>query len=173
VLALLSVENGDRWTSTDLLAEIARAEPDVVRERALRLLAYRERTRHELTERLTGEGLSADAVSQTLDRLETIGALSDERFAEWHARSKVASGWGRPRIERSLEEKGVDRDMAAAVLDEFAPSEAEVDRALALIATRHITGPKDRDRALARLARRGYSPSDALAALRAAGDLER
>jgi SOS response regulatory protein OraA/RecX len=170
VLTAAGIEDGATWDLDKLSAAIRSVEPGVARERAVLLLGHRERTRHELQERLEREGLSAEPVADVLDRLSEVGALSDERYAEWFTRSKVGAGWGRPRIEHALRQKGVADDLAQSFLDEFAPLDGEVDRARAVIGSRPLEGPKERDRALAKLARKGFAPPDALSALRLEAD---
>jgi len=166
VLAAAGIGIGATCDLGELRTRIAESEPRVARERALLLLGHRERSRHELQERLEGEGLSCASVTTTLDRLEESGTLSNERFTDSYARSKTASGWGRPRITRELMLKGVSDDLATDILDEYAPLDEEISRAQALLENHPLDTPKARNRALGRLARKGYAPSDALAALR-------
>jgi regulatory protein len=148
-----------------LLEHIERIEPDVVRERALLLLGHRERTRQELLRRLTGEGFTAEIVTAALDHFEEIGALSDARYAEIFARSKIAAGWSRKRIERRLTADGCSKELARTTLDELTDDSDDLERACALIDKLDLEDPRIRNRALGRLARRGFSPSQAFAAL--------
>ena len=119
----------------------------------------------ELDERLTSEGFSRDVVATTLDHFEEIGALSDARYADILARSKLAAGWSRSRIERRLNDDGVSRELVQAILDELTNDADDLERACALITHLDLGDPKVRNRALGRLARRGFSPSQAYAAL--------
>lgn len=171
VVSVVGIEDGSEWDLAELRRRIEDAEPQIARERALLLLGHSERTRLQLQQRLEREGLSQNAVSGVLDRLEEVGAVSDERYADCFTRSKTIAGWGRPRISRALVEKGVSDDLIASVLDEYAPAESEADRARTVIASRPLSTPRERDRALARLARKGFAPSDALSALRTEADL--
>src|SRR5206468_10552152 len=50
-------------------------------DRALRLLAVRDRSRRELQRRLLMAGFDAEAVEETLERLESAGVIDDRRFA--------------------------------------------------------------------------------------------
>lgn len=166
VLSAANIDSEDPGSPAGVLEVIDAMEPLVAKERALRLLGHRERTHHELRVRLGDEGLSDASILPVLARLEEIGALSDERFAELYVRSKAASGWGRPRIERALADKGVAPEISQRMLDEFVPVDQERARAYRLAQTRALSTPRERERALARLARKGFAPSDALAAIK-------
>lgn len=165
VLSAANIDPEAQYAPGDVLDLIDATEPLVAKERALRLLAHRERTHHELCTRLSDEGLAEENILPALARLEEVGVLSDERFTECYVRSKAASAWGRPRIERALAEKGVATDLRSRILDEYVPVEAERERAYRLAHKRPITTPRERDRALAGLARKGFAPSDAFAAI--------
>ena len=153
-------------TQPALLADhISRLEPTVVRDRAVLLLGYRERTRSELDKRLEEEGFSPECVAAALDRLEEVEALSDVRYAEILARSKLAAGWSQSRIERRLCSDGVSRELARETLGELTCDSEDVERACALIKNLDLDDPSVRTRALGKLARRGYSPSQAYEAI--------
>jgi regulatory protein len=151
-------------------------EPRHARERAFRLLAYRERSTAEISARLTDDGYLPDVVAETVGWLTDTGLLDDERFTEQMARSLVSlRGFGRQRALRELRRFGIDDDMAARALDALAPAEGEDARALEM--AHRLVRPSDTvDRLAARLVRRGFSTADALKAARActaaAGDQE-
>ncbi|MDC8445621.1 MAG: recombination regulator RecX [Nitrosomonas sp.] len=83
--------------------------------RALRYLARREYSRHELEQKLAAHENSQQQVSDLLDQLERDGYLSTERFAEQTARIR-RSRLGSQRIVRELKEKGVDEHVIADIL---------------------------------------------------------
>jgi SOS response regulatory protein OraA/RecX len=152
--------------NTALLEEhVARLEPTAVRDRALLLLGHRERTRAELDSRLEGEGFSPTSVREALDRLQEVGALSDVRYAEILARSKLAAGWSGSRVHSRLCKDGVSRELATETLAVLTSDSDEIERACALLKGLDLEGGKARNRAIGRLARRGYSPSQAYAAI--------
>ncbi len=94
-----------------------------VREKALRLLDVRGRSRYELENRLTACGFSASIVGQVLDRLEDLGLLNDRLFAIERARSTGRiKGWGPRKIGQDLRSKGIDEAIIeAAVLQAYEP----------------------------------------------------
>jgi regulatory protein len=98
-------------------------------DRALRLLAVRPRSRRELETRLRSAGFDPDMIAEELTRLEEVGLLDDERFAQEFAEhslgrklsgrravasSLAAKGVSRPVIERALQDIVGDEDARAA-----------------------------------------------------------
>lgn len=151
-----------------------------VRERALRLLDQRARSRHELRDRLLDprrvkEGEDApdpDLVDEVLDALERAGLIDDEAFAQQWVRQRFERrGKSSVVLRRELQEKGVsaaDRESALSLIDER--DEQQLARTLARKKARSVkTVPADRtarDKELRRivgvLARRGFPQSMAL-----------
>jgi regulatory protein len=145
-----------------------------VHERALGLLAVRQRSRRELERRLVQAGFHRDEVDAELGRLELVGLIDDEAFARAVVESRMGSrGESRRAVAVKLSQAGVDREVAGAALDE-APEDEQV-RADRLAETRagRVAG-LDPATGFARvsgfLMRRGYPPGVArLAARRALG----
>jgi regulatory protein len=91
------------------------------RERALRLLGLRDRSRREIERRLRQAGFDAGVIAQTVEWLAGLGYLDDRRFAAAYAAEKWRGGWGPRRIHTELAAKGVERpviDEALAPLEE-------------------------------------------------------
>lgn len=99
---------------------------DAVREceaAAVRLLASREHSRHELLQKLRQRcECDSDSLAQLLDKLQEMGYLDDARYAAAFIRSSVARGRGEQRITYELREHGVSDTIAAQAL-----ADAEVD----------------------------------------------
>lgn len=137
---------------------------------ALKSLARRERTIAETRKWLRGRKVESRLIDPVVARLCEIGALDDARYADLYAQDKrELAGWGERRIRAGLEEKGVDRDEIDRVMAAESHSE-QVERGVALVAERIPSSPGDRDRAraLALLARRGFPEAVAYEAVRAA-----
>ena len=94
-----------------------RPEPSL-RERALRLLARREYSRHELQRRLAPHAEDAEALEPLLDDLKRRGWLSEQRVVEQVVHARQAKFGGR-RIAHELREKGVADELIAGALAEF------------------------------------------------------
>ena len=147
-----------------------------IHERALGLLAVRQRSRRELERRLVQAGFEPDAVEAELARLDQVGLIDDAAFAAAVVESRMgARGESRRAVGVKLQQAGVDRDVALAALDE-AP-EGEQDRAdrLAQARASRVSG-LDPAVGFARvrgfLMRRGYPPGVARQAARRALGLE-
>lgn len=99
---------------------------DAVREceaAAVRLLASREHSRHELLQKLRQRcECASESLAQILDKLQEMGYLDDARYAAAFIRSSVARGRGEQRITYELREHGVSDTIAAQAL-----ADAEVD----------------------------------------------
>lgn len=92
-------------------------ELHAAKEQAMRWLARREYARVELQRRLHGKGYSDAAIEATLERLLELDLQSDQRFTESYIRARSIRGYGPLRIRAELGERGVPRDMIAAMLD--------------------------------------------------------
>jgi regulatory protein len=77
------------------------------RASALRLLARREHSRHELALKLRQRQAPESIIDRVLDDYEQEGWLSDERFAEVYGRQRRALGYGPARIRSELQQRGV------------------------------------------------------------------
>ena len=136
-----------------------------VKERALRLLSVRSRSRSELEQRLLRAGYDAEEVETALIDLERVGLIDDEAFAIQVAESQKRKGMGRRAGLNALRVKGVDRALAERVADEVSP-EDEAERALE-VAVQRLTKLRGLDPATRRrrlqdfLMRRGYDPATA------------
>lgn len=77
------------------------------------LLARREHSRRELSQKLSKRFPETDVIPQVLDRLEEENLLSDQRFTEAYIRARSNKGFGPQRIQIELREKGVsDTDIS-------------------------------------------------------------
>lgn len=88
--------------------EPEQATPGEIRARAMGLLARREYSRRELQRKLRQKGYADAALAEVLDGLVAERLLSDERFAESYARSRLQRGYGPLRIRAELQERGID-----------------------------------------------------------------
>jgi regulatory protein len=80
---------------------------------ALRRLAHRDHSEHELRAALGRRGHSAEEIEAVLARLRRAGYVDDSAFALRFARSRLEHrGLGRFRIRAALRAKGVERRLA-------------------------------------------------------------
>jgi len=140
---------------------------------ALHLLARRELTVRQLRERLVDREHDRDDIERAIEHLLDTKALDDARVAAAYVRTALkVKGRGRLRIQRELQELGVERDVAT---DALADAFGDVDeRALIAAAIKKklrgkpkISTPADYARVYQFLMRQGFSPAGVSAALRA------
>ena len=137
---------------------------------ALRAIGRKERTESEMRSWLADRDYDEGEIDRVLAYLIENLAVNDARYAtEFTADKRQLSGWGRGRIEATLLKRGVSGDLVAKALDEDG-GESEVDRATRVLVEKGslLEDPKDRQRAMGLLARRGFSAEDAYAAIRRA-----
>lgn len=149
----------------------ASAEEEAAYARALKALGHKERTVAELEGWLREREYGERAVAAVIERLEAAGALGDREFAARYAEDKRRlARWGAERIRQTLLDRGVPAAFAEAAVAEDDP-EAERERAREALGERtfHLSEERDRQRALAFLARKGYRHEVAYEAIRGTG----
>ena len=90
---------------------------DAIRQQALRLLARREHSKHELRRKLAAKGWDTEQVSAVLEELSADKCQSDERFLNGYIRYRSGAGYGPRRIAAELAERGI-REIPAEVINE-------------------------------------------------------
>lgn len=143
------------------------------KDRALRLLGVRARSREELRRRLRQAGFEEGEIAPALEDLEGVGLIDDERFA----REVATMEMGRRQVGRraalaSLRRRGIAPDLAEQVVDEEAPPDEE-HRAMEVARTRlarmnGLGSDVVYRRLVSFLQRRGYDAHTAYDAARAA-----
>ncbi len=150
------------------------ADPDAVREAALKLLERTRRTRSALAQRLRDKGFAEQAIEPVLDRLTEVGLVDDTEYA----RAYLAGRWGRrptglKRLQQELRAKGVGDEAVAsarALLEQQGAAgdeQAAAARLVAQAARRYAAlEPRVREQRLyALLTRRGFDRDTIRAAL--------
>jgi len=112
-------------------------------------------TRAGLARRLARAGYTGRAVEEACRRLTDLGYLDDRRFAASRARRRLDQGRGVRLVAAELRQKGVEADVIDEVLGMVDPDDQLV-RARAL--AEKLLGARGRERTMAALVRRGYSP---------------
>ena len=142
------------------------------KDRALRLLGVRDRSRRELEVRLLRAGFEQEEIDRALEDLAGAGLIDDERFAAAvveHAMSGRLSG--RRAVMTGLLSKGVDRGLAERALGRLTGTEEARAEALASRQAHRLRAlePAVAFRRLSSLLiRRGFDPGLAFAAARRA-----
>lgn len=137
-------------------------------EKAVALLAMRPRTQQEIADALRKNAYPVRTIARVMARLDEAGYINDTNFAEQWAASRTGKGMGARRIRMELRRKGVDGDAIDEVLssiDEDEMLSGALKAARKAASGKDISDPKDRQKVLAALARRGYGYSEAKQAL--------
>jgi regulatory protein len=133
-----------------------KSEPGL-RARALRLLARREHSRHELARKLASVAGAGDDVGAVLDELTRRGWLSDARFAEQRIRAG-SRRFGPVKLAHELRAKGVAEDeIDAAFRAAGEHGEADIARVWASRFSRPATDERERGRQVRFLQGRGFT----------------
>lgn len=151
------------------------AAVEAAREVALRKLDARACSRAELTGAIEGRGFSAELALAVVDRLEAVGLVDDQAYADALVRSRfLGNGASGRALREVLARKGLDEPTIERAMSQI-DRDDEAERAAQLVARkrRSLEGvPRDtaRRRLCAMLSRKGYSPAVASAAVRRALD---
>jgi regulatory protein len=120
----------------------------------------RPRTRAELAKALARKEISAEVITEVLDRYDEVGIIDDAAFARaWVSTRHHGRGLARRALANELRQRGIDAEVAGEALetldedDEVATARALVDRKL-----RTATGTPEAifRRLVGTLARMGY-----------------
>ena len=157
---------------SDLTEEGRDSDPeDVARAIVLKQLSMAPRSRQQLADKLRQRNCPEDVATRVLDRMEAVGLVDDEAYAQMVVRSKQATrGLAKRALAHELRDKGV----ADATIDDALGSiDAESERALAeqlaQKTMRRLAGldPRVQARRLSGvLGRKGYPPSVVYAVVR-------
>jgi len=91
--------------------------PQRPEDAALRALRAADRSRAELDARLERRGIDAGERQRTLDELERLGYVDDERTAALRAERLAARGYGDAYIRADLENRGLSAQEALAGIE--------------------------------------------------------
>lgn len=92
---------------------------------ALRLLAYRPRSEHELRTRLLRRGLPPDVIAAAIEKLREYGYVDDAAFARsWVESRNGGSPRGQYLLRRELRGKGVDVETATEAIEGVSEEDA-------------------------------------------------
>ena len=129
------------------------------RDLAWRALNRRDHTVAEIARALARKRVEPAVIDSVVGELCEQGYLDDARFAQRFAEDRRRlDGWGAERIERKLRSLGVRRDVVSAAVGEQSHGD-ELEAAVALLRRRFPeppATPRDCERALGMLVRKGY-----------------
>jgi regulatory protein len=169
VLFELEVAEGDeidddRRTGVEEALARSRARLFVVRS-----LAVRMQSTTEMEKKLAARDVPPEIAREAIERAAGYGYIDDAALAGQLARGMRARGYGRRRAEQKLRSRGLSGALADAALAEtYDGGEDEEVIAREALGRRAVATDADRQRAIAYLARRGFSSRAAWKAVRQA-----
>ena len=135
----------------------AAVNPPTVKAKAVSLLAQREYSRQELSDKLKAEDASPEEVEQALAQLAAKGLVDDTRVVETLV-NRRAGKLGASRLRQELQAKGVSAELVAETMadlkgTELARAQAVWQKKFGLLAA----SATDRNKQARFLASRGFS----------------
>ena len=171
VLLELEVAEGDevddeRRVAIEGVLARARARLFVVRS-----LAVRMQSTAELERKLAARDVPPEIAREAIERAAGYGYIDDATLAGQLARGMRSRGYGRRRAEQKLRSRGLAGALAEAALAEtYDGGENEETLAREALGRRAVASDADRKRAIAYLARRGFSARAAWKAVQQAAE---
>ncbi len=126
------------------------------KEKALWLISYRDHSKKELADKIkrTCDEESAD---KAVERMEELGLVNDESYALHYAQKLIfTKHMSKNAVVYELARKGIDKELAAEILEEIEVDSSEQIRIIIDKKYRNISDEKIRRRAVAALQRLGY-----------------
>lgn len=115
--------------------QINKKEFSKARNKAFKLLSYRERTIKEIEDRLRKKDFTEDIIKAVVDYLLENDYLNEERFAKMWIRSrKNHHPRGRKLIYKELKNKGINQRIINIALNQYLSQEDELEMAEYLMA---------------------------------------
>ena len=168
----LEIRVGIEWTCEVQTACARGAAIDRLKDRAIKAITRRARSRVQLRERLLRDGPDPEIVDSALTELEAAGLIDDRAYARALVEFGTARGPGRRfLLERKLVLAGVSSEIIKEVLEDECPDEDLDARSLVEAKLAQVSPGEPRARTAARLARllasRGFDEHTALDAIEA------
>jgi len=148
------------------VSEPATDAADAAWQRAVRLLAARDRSEYEIRTRLAAAEIPGTIVDQTVHRLQSFRYLDDRRFADGTAERAARDGRGSLYVRARLSMLGVAESVIdAAVAAAFTDEPTLARRVLTRRYPNTPAAPRERAKAARFLAQRGFPDTVVLAIL--------
>ena len=112
---------------------------------ALRILARRDHTGHELTVKLRRKGFARTAIDHALKRCGELGYLDDARTARLMADQLNRRGYGPLRIRQTLSAKGLDDALIERAMEPLNDAAGQVQAALSQLEKKRVRLDREPD----------------------------
>lgn len=167
VFAASGISVGIQLDECQLAELLEQAEMKKAKEKALSLLSYKEYTSQQLTERLCRQ-VGEDAAEAAVVRMEELGLIDDEDYAERFARDlSQRKRYGVLRIRQEMRRRGLSSEQIEHAVSQL--EDDPVEQMQTIIERKYPLAREDektRQRAFQALLRMGYPSSEVRRALR-------
>jgi len=165
--ALLSTKlySGQELTEAEVKTYKKLSADDKAYGLALAYVARRMRSRYEISDYFRRKGYEQALSEQLLSRLESLGFVNDEKFAEaWVSNRRLLKPTSKRRLVQELRQKRITDDIIERVLQGDETQERDVLREL-IVRKRRQTKYQDNLKLMQYLARQGFGYDDIKTAL--------
>ncbi|MGB7055901.1 MAG: regulatory protein RecX [bacterium] len=159
ILLKFDLHEGDPIDEDIIQNVLLGQEKQRIRERALRILAYRKRSVEELKTRLMKIGFDKDLVREIIEEFVRDSVLNDDDFTEaFIADYTNLKPKGNIFISRELAKKGISKEAIQNALRMRDEDQIVKDFLQKKLSHFNLKNPKDRQKILRRLLSRGFTP---------------
>ena len=135
-----------------------------IRDYALKLIEFKDRTEKELRGKLREKGYEENSIDDEIEFLKNYGYIDDKRYAEHFTHDAInIKKWGKVRIRTELLRKGVDRETIDNTIED-AFFDVDDDLVLSQMQARFknsdFSNVKERTRIFNFFMRRGFTPDE-------------
>ena len=161
------IGKGVHLSDDDLHELIEKSKLKRAKNKAMYLLTYRDRSRKELMDKIRRD-CDEETARLAVDRMEELGLINDEAFAEKFARELLyVKKYSMRRTEYELMQKGIDRQTADEIIDRLEPDErALIAELIERKYCRKLSDDKGKRQTVSALLRQGYQYEDIMAVIR-------
>jgi len=118
VLLQFGLNKGDQLSDEKIKEILIIEENHRAKEKAIRLLSYRDRSEKEIIKKLKEAGYKQNAIEWTIAELKRLKLIDDSRFAVSFAKTKmVTKPSGEYLIRRELTSKGIEDELIDVALE--------------------------------------------------------
>lgn len=154
------LHNGQELDEQQLKTYKKLSQDDKAYGLALAYVARRIRSEWELRDYFRRKGYELELAEQLIVRLDKLGFVNDERFAEaWVSNRRLLKPVSKRRLTQELRQKRIDDEIIEEVLQEDVTDEQQVLRDL-VVRKRKQTKYQDDLKLMQYLARQGFSYDD-------------
>lgn len=156
---------GQDVTDEELHELLQQSDAHRAREKALYLLEHRSHSKKELEQKIA-RTVSPEAAQVAAQKMEDLGLVDDEDYAQRFARELYRKGCAKRRVCYELAHKGIAPEIVQQAADDNEPETQQAILRILQKKYRDLSDEKSRRRASAALQRLGYGYDEIRAALR-------